>query len=107
MFQVFVTVHKTHNSPAEAGGLPIQVALRLNCIHLCVDTAGRDQRTVRTAFDEPAPADHQDLISHADRREAMRDENFRGPRLLCVHLFKHGFFGLRIKRGRRLVEDND
>ena len=107
MFQVFVTVHKTHNGPAEAGGLPIQVALRLDRIHLCVDTASRDQGAVCTAFDEFALTDHQDFISHTDRREAMRDENFCGSRFLCIHLFKYRLFGLHVKRGRRLVENND
>src|SRR2546428_11479433 len=70
-----------------------------------VAAAEVEQLLVRTALDEAAAVEDDDLVGVADGREAVRDRDRRPSLSQPVERVLHGPLGLRVERARRLVQD--
>ena len=74
---------------------------------MAVETGPLDEVVVRAVLDDLALVDNEDEVGVANRREAVSDHE-RGPPLHdLVESVEDHFLGLRVDRGRRLVENQD
>ena len=75
--------------------------------HRVVQALQRDQLVVASGLDDAAALEHVNPIGVQDRRQAVGDED--GNRLAArgdgADRVDDAFFGERVERGRRLVED--
>src|SRR5262249_23598109 len=74
---------------------------------LVVHAAGVQQLMVRTSFDDPAIAHHQDDIGIPDRREAVGNDKSRAADHEAVERVEYDGFRFRVGRRRRFVEDGE
>ncbi len=62
---------------------------------------------MRSAFDQAAVIQHQNLIGMHDGREPMRDDQLRAPFASVGEVADDFGFGSAVERGCRFVEDKD
>src|SRR5687768_15269249 len=63
-----------------------------------------EQRTMGSVLDDSAPIEHQNLVGMRDGGQSVSDHEHRSPLEQPVDGSLHQTLGLRVERGRRLVE---
>src|SRR5580658_9150829 len=72
-----------------------------------VSTALLQKFRMRAVFDDAPAVDCDDAIGHANREQAMRDDDDRPPSHDLAHVLVDDPFALVVEGARRLVEDQD
>ena len=60
---------------------------------------------MRTLFDNAAFFQHDDAICLADRRDTVRDQDYRAAAHDAAQSFENTLFGKRIDARKRIVQD--
>src|SRR5262245_62889785 len=74
-------------------------------VEASIRAAERQQSLVRSAFDDLALVEHEDLVRAPDRRQTVSDEEERATLRQALERREEQRLGLDVQRGRRLVQD--